>query len=66
MTHYITVNTKSNYKNANGIKLEVIQFLSHMVSAKVPQHGYNEQGAPQGDYITADFQLKEITSITSK
>lgn len=63
MKNYITVKTKSNYKNANGIKLEVVQFLGVIVSAKVPQQGYNEHGEPQGDYITADFDLKEITSI---
>jgi hypothetical protein len=66
MKNYITVNTKSNFNNANGIKLEVVYFLGGIVSAKVPQHGYNEHGEPQGGYITADFQLKEITSITSK
>lgn len=63
MKNYITVQTKGNYKNANGVKLEVIQFLGVIVSAKVPEYGYNEQGEPQGDYITADFDLKEITSI---
>ena len=63
MKNYITVNTKGNYKNANGIKLEVVQFLGVIVSAKVPEYGYNEQGEPQGSYITADFNLKEITSI---
>ena len=63
MSNYITVQTKGNYKNANGIKLEVVQFLGVIVSAKVPEYGYNEQGEPQGDYITADFDLKEITSI---
>lgn len=63
MKNYITVKTKSNYKNANGIKLEVVQFLGVIVSAKIPEYGYNEQGEPQGSYITADFDLKEITSI---
>ena len=66
MKNYITVNTKSNFNNANGIKLEVIYFLGGIVSAKVPLYGFDEQGAPQGNYITTDFQLKEITSITSK
>jgi len=63
MSNYITVQTKGNYKNANGVKLEVVQFLGVIVSAKVPEYGYNEQGEPQGSYITADFDLKEITSI---
>ena len=63
MKNYITVQTKGNYKNANGVKLEVVQFLGVIVSAKVPEYGYNEQGEPQGDYITADFNLKEITTI---
>ena len=41
MTNYITVQTKGNYKHANGIKLEVVQFLSHMISAKVPEYGFD-------------------------
>lgn len=65
MNNYITVHTKNNYKNANGIKLEVVHFLGSIISAKVPEYGYNQQGEPQGDFITSDFSLKEITSITS-
>ena len=65
MTNYITVQTKRNYKNANGRKLKVVHFLGSIISAKVPEYGFNEQGEPQGDFITSDFQLKEITSITS-
>ena len=65
MTNYITVQTKRNYKNANGRKLKVVHFLGSIISAKVPEYGYNQQGEPQGEFITSDFSLKEITSITS-
>lgn len=65
MTNYITVQTRGNYKNANGRKLKVVHFLGSIISAKVPEYGFDEQGEPQGEFITADFQLKEITSITS-
>ena len=65
MTNYITVQTKSNYKNANGRKLKVVQFLGSIISAKVPEYGFDEQGEPKGEFITSDFNLKEIISITS-
>jgi hypothetical protein len=65
MTNYITVHTKNNYKNANGRKLKVVHFLGSIISAKVPEYGYNQQGEPQGEFITSDFSLKEIISITS-
>lgn len=59
----ITVNTKSNYKNCNGKQLEVVQFLGDIISAKVPEFGFNGNGHPLGKMITADFNLKEVVKI---
>ena len=72
MKTYITLNTNSEYRNAKDIKiaiggkeLEVVQLFGNIVSAKVPENGFNEQGAPQGEYVTLYFQFKQIASTTS-
>ena len=61
----ITVNTKSNFKNCNGKQLEVVSFCGTIVSAKVPRFGFDENGNPQGEMITADFSINEITKINN-
>lgn len=59
----ITVNTKSNYKNCNGQQLEVVHFLGTIISAKVPEFGFDANGQAQGKMITSDFNLKEVVKI---
>jgi hypothetical protein len=72
MKTYITLNTNSEYRNAKDIKiaiggkeLQVVQFFGNIVSAKVPENGFNEQGEPQGEYVTLYFQFNQIASTTS-
>jgi len=72
MKTYITLNTNSEYRNAKDIKiaiggkeLEVVQFFGNIVSAKVPENGFTEQGEPQGQHVTLYFQFNQIASTTS-
>lgn len=61
----IKVNTKSNYNNCNDKPLEVVSFCGTIIEAKVPQYGYDENGTPQGNMITASFSIKEIVAINN-
>lgn len=61
----VIVNTKSNFKNCNGIELKVDKFLGTIVSCKVPMYGFDENSQPIGDFMTADFNLNEVKTIKS-
>ena len=60
------VKTKSNYKNANGKTLKVIQLLGTFIALEVPEFGFDKEGNPVGKMITADFSMTEVTSISVK
>ena len=58
-------NTKSNYKNSNGIPLEIVEQIDTRISVKMPSYGFNEDKTPIGDtYITADFHIKELVKFS--
>ena len=57
------VKTKSNYKNCNGVELEIIEFLGTIIACKVPDGGFDKNKQPIGKFITADFNIKEIEQI---
>lgn len=68
------MNTKSNYKNCNGIKLEVVECKGTRISCYVPYGGYNSKGLPNVDgskpkehnrMIIADFSIKEVAELYS-
>ena len=63
----VIANTKSNFKNANGIPLEVVEIIGRRVSAKVPFYGFNEKCQSNGgNYVTADFSLDEVVEFVKK
>lgn len=64
-TMTIQVNTKSNFKNCNGQTLQVVRFDGYTIVAKVPRYGYDNNGQPQGEWVSADFCIKEIVKINS-
>ena len=57
------VKTVSNFKKANGKKLEVVEIRGNRVSCKVPFYGFDIKGRPQGSLVTADFKLREIVEF---
>lgn len=57
------IKTKSNYKNCNGVELEIIEFLGTIVACKVPECGFDKNKQPIGHFITSDFNIKEIEQI---
>jgi hypothetical protein len=57
------VKTVSNFKNANGRKLKVVELKGDRVSCKVPFYGFNRKGEPQGNEVTADFKIREIVEF---
>jgi hypothetical protein len=61
----ITVKTESNFKNCNDKQLEVLNFLGSIIVAKVPFFGFDANGNPQGEMISADFSIKEIIKINN-
>jgi hypothetical protein len=61
----VIVKTKGNYKNANNIPLKVVEFHSTRVSVEVPLYGFNLLKEPVGQFVTTDFNLKEVVGIYS-
>lgn len=63
------MNTKSNYKNCNGIKLEVVECKGTRISCKVPYDGFKKDGTPVNSdkkrEIIADFSIKEVAELYS-
>ena len=60
------MNTKSNYKNCNGIKLDVWECRGTRISCYVPYDGYDKKGNPIGGnkkMIIADFSIKEVAEL---
>jgi hypothetical protein len=57
------VRTKSNYKNANGKELKVLELLNTIIALEVPEFGFDKNGEPVGKMITADFSMKEVISL---
>lgn len=60
------MNTKSNYKNCNGIRLEVVEVKGKRISCYVPYNGFNKQGKPNiknDRNCIADFSIKELEEL---
>lgn len=57
------VKTTSNFKNANGRRLKVVEIKGDRISCKVPFYGFSKRGVPQGNEVTADFRSSEIVEI---
>lgn len=56
--------TKSNFKNSNGIALDIVEISVKRVTCLVPFHGFDRQGTPLGIVVKADFHLNEVESFT--
>lgn len=62
------MNTKSNYKNCNGIKLEVVECKGTRISCYVPYDGFDKSGSfnvNRDRMIIADFSVKEVVELYS-
>lgn len=68
------MNTKSNYKNCNGVQLEVVECKGTRVSCYVPYDGFDKKGKPNTDsknnlnndrMIITDFSVKEVVELYS-
>lgn len=57
------VKTKSNCNNCNGKLLKVIRANKGFFDIEIPRYGFDPNGNPQGEIITATFELQEIVSI---
>lgn len=58
----VIVETKSNFKNANGKELEVVEIKNRRVTCKVPFYGFTTDPL-NGNYerwCDADFTLDEV------
>lgn len=61
----ITVKTTTNFFNCNDKQLEVVKFSGSIIVAKVPSYGFDANGNPQGEMISADFSIKEVIAINN-
>jgi len=62
------MNTKSNYKNCNGIQLEVVECKGTRISCYVPYDGFDKNGSHNTNrdrMIVADFSTKEVVELYS-
>lgn len=60
------MNTKSNYKNCNGVQLEVVECKGTRISCYVPYDGFDKEGKPNSTkLVIADFSLKEVVELYS-
>lgn len=62
------MNTKSNYKNCNGIQLEVVECKGTRISCYVPYNGFHKSGTHninRDKMIIADFSIKEVAELYS-
>ena len=57
------VKTSTNFKNCNGKRLPIKKCHGKFITCIIPQYGYDSDGNPQGDMITADFALNEIVGL---
>ena len=63
---YIKVKTESNFRGANDRELKVEGFYGTIIAAFVPEFGWNENGEPQGELRTCDFNIKEVWWIKTR
>lgn len=59
-----TVNTNSNFKNSNGLQLEVVEIYGNRVTCLIPFYGFDSNKNPAGNMVKADFLLSEIIEFT--
>ena len=62
------MNTKSNYKNCNGVLLDVVECKGTRISCYVPYNGFNSKGVQitmHDRMVIADFSLKEVQELYS-
>ena len=62
------MNTKSNYKNCNGVQLEVVECKGNRISCYVPYYGFHKSGCfnvNRDRMIIADFSIKEVVELYS-
>lgn len=59
------MNTRSNYKNCNGIKLNVQECRGTRISCYIPYDGFDKIGNPINgkNMIIADFTIKEVSEL---
>lgn len=58
------VKTNSNYKNCNGLQLEVVEIHGNRVTCLMPFYGFDSDKQPAGNMVKADFLLSEIIEFT--
>jgi hypothetical protein len=59
------VQTRSNFKNCNGRELQVQECNGSFITCLVPMYGFDAEGQPLGDMVSASFILKEIIFLHS-
>lgn len=62
------MNTKSNYKNSNGVLLDVVECKGKRISCYVPYGGFNAKGIQNVMHdrmVVADFSIREVAELYS-